>query len=150
MEVLLLTDIAGVGRRNEIVSVRDGFALNFLLPQRKGLVATPTVRKRYAEEIKRRAEERAREQEFRTSVAQALAGKVLTFTRKVTKTGKLYASVSPRDVAGALKDQLSLDVPQDAVHVREPIKATGRFDVSVKMGEAEGTVTVEVKAEGGR
>ena len=58
MEVLLLQDVQNVGQKNDLLMVGDGYALNFLLPQQKAIVATPTVRKRYAEEIRRRAEQK--------------------------------------------------------------------------------------------
>jgi ribosomal protein L9 len=54
MEVLLLTDIPGIGRRSDVIVVGNGFALNHLLPSRKALVVTPNVRRRYAEQIKKR------------------------------------------------------------------------------------------------
>ena len=147
MEVLLLQDITGVGKKNDLLVVGDGYALNFLLPQNKAIVATPTVRRRYAEEIRRRAEERELERQAQAGAAAALTDKEIAFARKVTKTGKLYAAISEKNIVEALAEQLKIEVKEDAVKIPEPIKATGSFDVGIVMGEESGTVTVTVTEE---
>ncbi len=147
MEVLLLEDVPGIGQRNDIIVVKDGFALNHLLPRRRALVATPTVRKRYAEQIKRRAEEKMREAELAKSAASILRGKTLTFTKKATKTGKLYAGVSEKEISEALHEQLQIEVPEADVTAAEPIKSIGTHTAKVKVGTQELEVKIEVKAE---
>jgi large subunit ribosomal protein L9 len=147
MEVLLLQDVAGIGKKNDLLVVGDGFALNCLLPRRMALVATPLVRKRYADLIRRRAEEREREKSAQAGVAQAITGKALTLTRKTTKTGKLYAAVTERNIVDALKEQHQLDVKEDAVEIATPIKALGAHKVSVKLAGQSLTVDVLVEAE---
>ena len=147
MEVLLLDDITGIGKKDDLIVVKDGYALNFLLPRRRALVATPTVRKRYAEDIKRRAEERIREKETKEDQAAAVAGKEVHFTRKVTKTDMLYAAISEKAIAKALKDEHGLNVDSSTVQIPEPIKALGAFEVTVKSGEKEEKISVVVTAE---
>jgi large subunit ribosomal protein L9 len=147
MEIFLLQDVPGVGKKNDLLLVGDGYALNNLLPRRAALVATPLVRKRYAEFIKRRAEEREREKAVATGAAQALAGKSLTLTRKVTKTGKLYAAVTEKHIVEAIKEQLQMDVSEDAVKIDEHIKTTGDHQVMLQMGTQVVTLPVHVKAE---
>ena len=117
MEIFLLQDVPGIGKKNDLLLVGDGYALNNLLPRRAALVATPLVRKRYAEFIKRRAEEREHEKAMTTGAVQALTGKSLMLTRKVTKTGKLYAAVTEKQIVEALKEQLQLEVSEDAVKI---------------------------------
>ncbi len=145
MEVLLLQDIPGIGKKNDLLVVGDGFALNNLLPYRKALVATPTVRRRYAEQIRRRAEEKLREQEFKKSAAAAIAGKEVTFLRKATKTGKLYAAITEKHLAEALKEQHSIEVKPEQILIAEPIKTLGSFTVKVKVAEQEQPFTVKVE-----
>ena len=99
MEVLLLQDVATVGKRNDLLTVGNGFALNYLLPKRLAIVATPTVRKLYAEAIKHRLEEKEQERAIQAGAAAAIAGKSITFTKKTTKTGKLYAAISEKATA---------------------------------------------------
>lgn len=147
MELLLLEDIPGIGRRNDIIVVRNGYALNNLLPRRRALVATPTVRKRYAEQIRRRAEEKAREQELAKSAAMILREKALTFTAKVAKGEKLYAAITAKMIAEALTEQLNLEVPEANIHLPEHIKTVGTHTAKVKIGPQELTVKMDVKAE---
>lgn len=147
MEVLLLQDVAGIGKKNDLLVVGDGFALNCLLPRRMALVATPLVRKRYADLIRRRAEEREREKQSQAGVAQALAGKSLMLTRKTTKAGKLYAAVTEKVIAEALKEQHQLEVKEDAVEIATPIKSTGTFQVNVTLGGQSLPVSVVIDAE---
>ena len=84
---------------------------------------------------------------MRTTVASALVGKAIHFARKVTKTGKLYAAISATLIAEALKTEHSLDVAEDAIVIDDQIKATGTFQVSVKLGEQKLPVSVVVTAE---
>lgn len=147
MEVLLLQDVPGVGKKNDLLVVGDGFALNYLLPKRAALVATPLVRKRYAEFIRRRAEEREKEKSVAQGAVQAVSGKPLVFTKKVTKTGKLYAAITEKNIVEAFKDQHGVDVSEDAVKIDEAIKATGKHQIMLQMGEQVVTVDVQVNAE---
>ena len=147
MEILLLQDVTGVGKKNDLLVVGDGYALNYLLPHRKALVATPTVRKRYADQIRKRAEEKEQERALRANAAAALAGKSVTFTKKVTKTGKLYAAINEQQISEAMKTQLGVEFSPDAIQMDEHIKATGNFTVKIKIGDGQQALGVVVKAE---
>lgn len=147
MEVLLLQDINGIGKKNDLLVVGDGFALNNLLPRRAALVATPIVRKRYAELIRKRAEEREMEKSAQSSAAQALSGKTVLFTKKVTKAGKLYAGITEKNIAEALKEQLKYDVSEDDIQMDEHIKAAGTHQVMVRLSSQTVPVNVKVDAE---
>lgn len=147
MEILLLQDVPGIGKKNDLLIVGDGFALNCLLPDRRALVATPTVRRRYAEEIKRRAEEKQREMALKSSVAGKVAGKELLLRRKVTKTGKLYAAITEKHIAEALHEQLQVQADEASIVLPEHIKTTGVFEVTLKAGEFEQKFNVKVEAE---
>lgn len=147
MEILLLEDIAGIGKKNDLVQVGDGFALNNLLPRRAALVATPLVRRRYAELIRRRAEDREREKALQTNAAQAISGKTVTFARKASKAGKLYGSITEKNIAEALKDQHGMDIAPEAIILPEHIKAVGTFPVSLALAGMTVSVSVVVTAE---
>ncbi len=147
MEILLLQDVAGIGKKNDLLVVGDGFALNCLLPQRKALVATPTVRKRYSEQITKRAIEKEKEKNVQQAAAAALVGKIVQFTRKATKTGKLYAAISAKEIAAAIKDQLLMDVSEDQVVITEHVKGVGNTQVAIKIGEQQHPITISVHEE---
>lgn len=146
MEVLLLQDIPGIGKKSDLIVVGDGYALNFLLPRRAALVATPLVRKRYADLIRRRAEERESEKSAKRDAAAAIAGKTVVIAKKASKTGKLFASVTESMVATEIKKQLSVDVREDDIDMPEHLKTVGSHQVSVRMGEQTVQVTVKVEA----
>ncbi|MFA7681606.1 MAG: 50S ribosomal protein L9 [Candidatus Peribacteraceae bacterium] len=147
MEILLLQDVPNVGLKNDLLIVGDGFALNCLLPQQKALVATPTVRRRYAEQIKRRAEQKELEKKLQAGAVEALGGKTITFERKVTKTGKLYAAITEKHIAEELKKAHGIEVSADMILVPEHIKTTGTFEVALKIADTQQPLTVVVKAE---
>lgn len=147
MEVLLLHDIPGVGKKNDLLVVGDGYALNNLLPNRIALVATPTVRRRYAEQIKRRAEERAKELAAQHSAASLVHGRKVSFARKATKTGKLYAAITEKHLKEALSDQLGVDVAETDIKISDQIKAVGEHEALVQFADAEEKIVVEVSEE---
>ncbi len=147
MEVLLLQDIVGIGKKNDLLVVGDGFALNYLLPKRAALVATPLVRKRYAEFIRRRAEEREGERAAVAAIAQGLVGKSVVFKKKVTKTGKLYAAISEDEIVKELKKQHDVTVGTESIKIDDPIKGTGTFQISMQMGTQLVPLAIRVDAE---
>lgn len=147
MELLLLEDIPGVGKRNDIIVVKQGFALNNLLPRRRALVATPAVRKRYAEQIRRRAEEREQEKVLMKSAAGVLKDAVLAFARKASKNGKLYAAITAKDISEELA-KLQVEVAEADITITEEIKSLGSHTAKVKLGEeGESEVKIEVSEE---
>jgi large subunit ribosomal protein L9 len=136
MEILLLQDVTGMGKKNDLLVVGDGFALNFLLPQRKALVATPTVRRRYADQIKKRAVEKEKERGLQQTAVSAMSGKTVQFSRKAGKTGKLYAAITADEIVAAVAKQLEMELKADSIIIPEPIKNVGNTQVQVKVGEA--------------
>lgn len=147
MEVLLLSDISGVGRKNDLIVVASGYALNHLLPLRKAIVVTPNVRRQYAAQIKQRAMERERERELQISVANAVSGKVVRIVAKAGKAGKLYASVSEQMIAETLKAQYGIDVSASAIETKGHIKTPGAHTVKLTIGAQTSELSIEVKAE---
>jgi len=147
MEVLLLQDIPGVGKKNDLLVVKSGFALNHLLPLRKALVVTPNVRRRYAEQIKQRALEKEHEKQLLSSVSSALAGKTVHITAKTTKTGKLYAAVAVEQIVDAMKNEHAISLAPESIVISAPIKTLGTHAVSITVGSQTQTVNVEVTGE---
>ena len=147
MEVLLLQDITGIGKKNDLLVVGDGYALNHLLPQGIGMIATPTVRKRFAEQIRRRAEAVEAERAVEETKSKDSAGKTVKFVRKVTKTGKLYAAITEKHIAEELKKQHKIDIKDKAIKITDPIKETGSFEVTMKIADEEQKLKVTVKEE---
>ena len=147
MEVLLLEDIPGIGKKNDLLLVGDGYALNCLLPRRQALIATPTVRKRYAECIRKRALERQKEMDSKSDAAAAASGKKIVFTRKATKTGKLYAAITEKHIAEELKKQHEIEIAEGSISIPEQIKALGDHTVSVSVADKSEDLLVSVGQE---
>ncbi|MFO0388654.1 MAG: 50S ribosomal protein L9 [Alphaproteobacteria bacterium] len=142
MEVILLERIARLGGIGDTVKVKNGYARNFLIPMKKALRASEANKKlfeaRRAEIEKLNAENKAAAE----AIAAKLAGKSLTLVRQASQEGKLYGSVTVRDIAEALKEA-GHDVPKSQIVMTSAIKTTGEYSVRINL-HAEVVVTVAV------
>ncbi len=142
MKVILLERVGRMGHIGDAVTVKDGFARNFLLPQQKALRATETNRKRFDSErhmIEQRNQER---REAAAGIAEGLNGKTVVMIRQAGETGQLYGSVSSRDIAEALSAE-GFTVARSQVNLMDPIKTVGLHTVPLNL-HAEVAVTVNV------
>ncbi len=131
MKVILLQDVKGTGKKDEIVTVSDGFARNYLFPRRWAMEATAGAAK---EVEKKRAAERQREMEARAAAeqkARELKGKVILVVAKCGEKGRLYGSITGQEIADALKEQHGVSIDKRKIDLKEPIRAVG--DVSVNI-----------------
>jgi large subunit ribosomal protein L9 len=144
MKVILLERVGRIGHIGDEVTVRDGFARNFLLPQGKALRATEANRTRFEKErieIEKRNQER---REAAAGIASGLNGKTVVIIRQAGETGQLYGSVSSRDVAEALSAE-GFTVARSQVDLANPIKTVGMHVVHLHLhAEVEVTVNVNV------
>ena len=131
MKVVLLKDVKNVGKRDDILTVSDGYARNFLFPQKLAAEATPGALK----EIQRkRAAQDAREAEMLAEAkdkAAALKDKVITLEVKCGEKGRLYGSVTSAEVAEALEKQHGVQVDKRKIDIGDPIRETGMRTISV-------------------
>jgi large subunit ribosomal protein L9 len=144
MQIILLERIGRLGQMGDVVTVKDGFARNFLLPQGKALRATEANRKRFERD---RAQLEARDLELK-SEAQAvqgkLGGKSFIVIRQAGDTGQLYGSVSTRDIAAAVTEG-GFSIERRQVMLDRPIKTLGLHEVRVQLhAEVEPRITVNV------
>jgi large subunit ribosomal protein L9 len=132
MEVILREEIKGLGKAGELVKVKDGFARNFLLPQKKAVGADPKNMKQL-EHQKRVAE--AREKKIRKSsedMAARLASLSITIAREAGEEDKLYGSVTSKDIADALRKE-GVTIDKRIIELKEPLKQIGVFEVDVRL-----------------
>lgn len=132
MQVILLERVENLGALGEEVKVRDGYARNFLLPQKKALRATDANRKVFEA---RRAEIEARNAEARASAEKAsgkIDGSSYVLIRQAGEAGQLYGSVSPRDIAEEIGKKTK-GIDKSAVILDKPIKTIGLYDVRVRL-----------------
>lgn len=144
MKVILLERVGRMGQIGDEVTVKDGFARNFLLPQQKALRATEANRQRFEKErvnIEKRNTER---REQAAGIATGLNGKSVVIIRQAGETGQLYGSVSSRDVADALSNE-GFQVARSQVNLTTPIKTVGLHIVALNLhAEVAVSITVNV------
>jgi large subunit ribosomal protein L9 len=144
MQVILLERIGRLGQMGDVVTVKDGFARNFLLPHGKALRATEANRKRFERD---RSQLEARDLELKSEaqgVSGKLDGKSFVVIRQAGDSGQLYGSVSTRDIASAVTEG-GFSIERRQVMLDRPIKALGLHEVRISLhGEVEPRVTVNV------
>ena len=148
MQIILLEKVVNLGNLGDVVKVKDGYARNFLIPQRKAKRATPAA---MAEFEARRAElEKAAAEKLAAAqaVADKMNGTAVTVARKAGMNGRLFGSVGNADIADALK-AAGFDVDKSAVRMPEgPLKAIGEFPLDVALHtDVLANITVTVAAE---
>ena len=131
MKVVLLKDVRNMGKRDDILTVSDGYARNFLFPQKLAAEATPGTLK----EIERkRAAQDAREAELKAEAqakAELLKNKVIVLQVKCGDKGRLYGSVTSAEVAEALEKQHGIKADKRKIDIGDPIRETGIREISV-------------------
>lgn len=134
-KLLLIEDVESLGRSGDIVTVKPGFARNYLLPQGMAVNADKRALRRQdrlKEERQKKAEEDKKESE---AIAAKMTGLSLTTIVKVDHDGHMYGSVTPLEIAHLLQDQHQIAVDKKAIQLKAPIKATGVYEIPVKLQE---------------
>ena len=146
MKVILLTDVKGQGKKNDVIEVSDGYAKNFLIPRK---LAKPADAQSL-NDVKVKAEAL----EYRISTekkeAQALAAKLKEIVVVINAPGgsdsRLYGSITSKDISDALKNAHGIDIDKRKISLADPIKAYGTYQADVKLyTEVSGKITVRVE-----
>lgn len=146
MEIILKKDVANLGYADEIVTVKTGYAVNYLIPQGFAIMATPSAKKVLAENLRQRAHKEAKLVADAEALVAKLAATPVKVAVKVSESGKIYGSVTTAQVAEAL---VAAGVEVDKKDITlAAIKELGTYEASVKCYKGiKGTVSVEVVAE---
>ena len=142
MEVILLERVEKLGAIGDVVKVKDGFARNFLLPNKKALRANEANRKVFEANRARIEEDNANRRGDAEKASKGVDGKTVKLIRQASNTGQLYGSVSARDIIDALEAE-GAHVTKSQVVLDRPIKAIGLHDVKIAL-HPEVAVTVKV------
>lgn len=146
MKVILLQDVKSLGKKGEIVNVNDGYARNFILPKKLGVEANG----KNLNDLKLQKNNEAKVAQEHLDAAKKLAeelkaGKVV-LTMKVGEGGRMFGSVSSKEIAEAVKSQMNLDIDKKKIQLKEQIKTLGTHIVSVKLHpEVTAELSVSVK-----
>ena len=147
MKVILTKDVDKIGKTGEMKTVADGFATNYLIPQKLAVPASGGAYRAYQHDIASREDKRKREREEAEIAATRIASTTLTMGVKVGEGGKLYGSINNQDIAEAL-GRRGIVVDRHKVDLEEPLKSLGTYKVAVKVYAGltpEVTVVVEPK-----
>lgn len=147
MKVILTGDVPKLGKSGELKVVADGYASNFLIPKKLAVPAAGGAYRAYVHDISSREEKRKREREDAEVAANRISSTTLTMGVKVGEGGKLYGSITSKDIADAL-GRRGIQVDRHKVELSEPLKALGTYKVAVKVYAGltpEVTVVVEPK-----
>ncbi len=146
MEIILKEDIIGLGYKNDIVNVKNGYGRNYLIPQGKGVIASESAKKVLAENLRQQAHKLAALKAAAEDRAKAFEGVALEIPAKVSATGVTYGSVGAAQVAEALKG-LGIEVDRKIITMRDA-KKVGDYEATVHFHkEVEVVVPVKVVAE---
>ena len=148
MEIILKKDVANLGHADDIVNVKTGYAVNYLIPQGFAILATPSAKKVHAENIRQRAHKEAKLRADAEALAAKLAEMTVKVSAKVSESGKIYGSVTTIQIAEALAAAgVELD-KKDITILSDSVKETGVYEASVKCyKDIKGTFKFEVVAE---
>ena len=148
MKVILLQDVKSLGKKGEIVNVNDGYARNFILPKKMGVEATG----KNLNDLKLQKNNEKKVAQEQLEAAKVLAEKLgqgkVELAIKVGEGGRAFGSVSSKEIAAAVKEQMGLDVDKKKIQLKEAIKSLGTHVVAVKLHpEVTAELKVSVKEE---
>ncbi len=149
MEIILKQDVANLGHKDDIVTVRNGYANNFLIPQGYAILATPSAKKMHAENMRQRAHKEAKLREDAQALAAKLEGVQIQLATKVSSTGKIFGSINNIQVADALAGiGYEIDRRNITIIGEENVKEVGIYEAVVKCyKDIKATIKIEVVAE---
>lgn len=134
MKLILQADVKGQGKKGDVIDVSDGYARNYLLPRKLAVEATPDALNavKTREKAQKAAEER--EKERLAQVSKEMESKVTRISAKAGSHGKLFGSVTSKEIAEELKKQHDIDIDRRKIVLDEPIKQYGNYEIPVKLG----------------
>ncbi|CEP68961.1 Ribosomal protein L9, bacteria/chloroplast [Moorella glycerini] len=149
MKVILTADVPKLGNRGAVVEVAEGYARNYLLPRGLAVEATAGRIKELNREKKRQEEKKSQELAQARRQAGQLNGALVQVTTRAGDKGKLFGSVTNKEIAQAIKNTFHLDIDRRKIDLKEPIKALGNYEVTLKLHpEVQARLRVQVVAEG--
>jgi len=145
VKIILLQDVKSLGKKDEIVNVNDGYARNYIIPKKLGIEAS--AKNLNDLKFKKAGEEKNAKEllDSMKSFADSIAGKSITIKMKAGEGGKLFGSISTKEIGNAYKEQFNIDIDKKKIQLSEPIRSFGEFKVPIKLHpQVTGTLTVIV------
>ena len=148
IKVILKENIKGVGKKDEIVEVKDGYANNFLLNQNKAILATPENINKLKARNEKIQKHHDRDVKNAKEVKEVLATKEIVLKVKAGENNKVFGSISAKEIVQAVKDQLNIDIDKKKVSADSKVKEIGVHNVELKLhSEVKANLKVRVEAK---
>ena len=143
MKLILKEDVSNLGYKDDVVEVKSGYGRNYLIPQGKAVIASPSALKMLAEDLKQRAHKIAQIKADAEAAAATLEGVALTIAAKTSATGTIFGSVGAVQIAEELA-KLGHEIDRKLISVKNPVKELGKYVAVVKFHKE---VSVEIRFE---
>lgn len=143
MQIILKEDVQGLGYKDDVVEVKNGYGRNYLIPQGKAVIATPAALKVLAENQRQRAHKLAKIKADAEALAAQLKDVTLTIGAKTSATGTIFGSVNSIQIAEAL-EKLGFNVDRKIIEIKEAVKEVGNYTATVRLHKE---VSVEIPFE---
>ena len=148
MKVILLDNIKGVGKKDEVINASDGYARNFLFPKKLAVEANAENMSKLNNKKEANNYRKDVEKQEAQEIAKKLKGILLKMKVKAGENGKIFGGVTAKEISENLKLQYNMEIDKKKVDLKEPIKTLGSFQVNIKLYEGViGTLKLEVISE---
>lgn len=131
MKVIFLKDVSHRGRAGEVKEVADGYARNFLIPNKLAIIANENNIRQYQAHLKAYSNRLAKEEEEIKKLLSQIEGKQLIFKARAGEKGKLHGSITATQIADALSQQVGQEIDKKRIVIEEPLKRLGEYDIEV-------------------
>lgn len=148
MKIILLKNVKGLGNEGELVNAKDGYARNFLFPKKLAVEATPTNLKKWEERRSKEKTKEKEEYEKALKLKESIESLKLEIKSKAGEGGKLFGSITSKDISETLMDQHNIDIDKRKIEMKDNIKTLGTTNVEVRVyPEVSARLTVKVIEE---
>ena len=148
MKVILLDNIKGVGKKDEVINASDGYARNFLFPKKLAVEANNENMAKLKAKENSNQYKKSVEKEEAQKLAETLKGVLLKINVKAGENGKIFGSITSKEIADNLKAQYKIEIDKKKIDLKEPIKTIGTSSVNIRLYEGvNGTLRVQIVSE---
>ncbi len=146
MKVIFLKDVPRVGRKNDVKEVNDGYALNFLLPNKLAIRGTPEAIKQLELKQKGIIIEKQIQEDLLLKNLKELEGKIISFKEKANEKGHLFKSIHAKEIVEALKKEHHVDIEESIIKLEKPIKELGEIKVPIEINGKKSFLSLEISS----
>lgn len=147
MKIILLQDVAGIGKKWEIKEVKGGYARNYLFAQNLALLATPKAIKDAELKQKQDTQKKIIQKDLLEKSFEALRDFTFVVERKANEKGHLYDAVDIKEIAELLKEKLKGEIPSEYIKLEKPLKEIGKHEIVLQKGDWQVPFQIEIKAK---